>query len=48
MNEADLAILKAERLRAEIRYESRRFILQILFSLGATFGVGVLVGRYWR
>jgi hypothetical protein len=32
--------LKAERLRAEIRYESRRFILQILFALALSFGLG--------
>jgi hypothetical protein len=32
MNEADLAIRKAERLRQEIRYESRRFTLQIIVA----------------
>ena len=48
MNEADLAILKAERLRAEIRYESRRFTLQILFALALAFGLGAAAGHYWR
>ena len=46
MNETDLAILKAERLRAEIRYESRRFTLQIVLALALAFGLGVLTGRY--
>jgi hypothetical protein len=48
VNEADLAILKAERLRAEIRYETRKFVLQILLALGVMFGAGVLVGKFWR
>jgi hypothetical protein len=48
MNEADLAILKAERLRAEIRYESRRFILEILFALAVAFALGVAIGKLWR
>ena len=47
MNEGDLLILKAERLRAEIRYESRRFTLQLLAALGVAFGLGVAYGRFW-
>jgi hypothetical protein len=48
VNDADLAILKAERLRAEIRYESRRFILEILFALVVVFALGWALGRFWR
>ena len=49
MNEADLLILKADRLRAEIRYKSRRFTLQIILALGVAFGLGAVVGRFfWR
>ena len=45
MNEADLAILKAERLRAEIRYENRVFVLQII----VIFAAGLLAGHFlWR
>jgi hypothetical protein len=47
MNESDLLLLKAERLRAEIRYETRRFILQIVFALAVAFGVGIWFGRAW-
>jgi hypothetical protein len=47
MNEAEFRILQAERLRAEIRYESRRFTLQILFALGLAFALGAAFGRYW-
>jgi hypothetical protein len=48
LNEADFRILQAERLRAEIRYESRRFILEILFALALAFGLGAAAGHYWR
>jgi hypothetical protein len=48
LNEADFRILQAERLRAEIRYESRRFTLQILFALALAFVAGYLVARVWR
>ena len=48
LTEADFRILQAERLRAEIRYESRRFTLQILLALALAFGVGYLAGRFWR
>jgi hypothetical protein len=48
LNEADFRILQAERLRAEIRYESRRFMLQILFALALAFGLGAAAGHYWR
>jgi hypothetical protein len=48
MNEADLALLKAERLRAEIRYENRRFVLQILSALALAFALGVAIGHVWR
>jgi|HubBroStandDraft_6_1064221.scaffolds.fasta_scaffold663591_2 hypothetical protein len=45
MNDADLLLLKGERLRQEIRAENRRFILQLLFAIGA----GVVAGHYfWR
>jgi hypothetical protein len=48
VNEGDLAILKAERLRQEIRVETRKFVLRILLALAVTFGAGVLIGRFWR
>jgi hypothetical protein len=49
MYEADFLLLKAERLRQEIRYESRRFILQIILALSLAFAAGALVGHYyWR
>jgi hypothetical protein len=48
VNEADLVLLKIERLRQEIRYESRRFVLEILFALVVAFGAGVAAGRLWR
>jgi hypothetical protein len=48
MNEADLALLKAERLRQEIRAENRRFMVQFLFGLAAAFSAGFMLGRLWR
>jgi hypothetical protein len=49
LNEADFRILQAERLRAEIRYESRRFTLQILFALVLAFAAGAAAGHVlWR
>jgi hypothetical protein len=48
MNEADLAILKAERLRRQINAEARRFVVQIMFALGLAFALGVALGRFWR
>jgi hypothetical protein len=48
MNEADLNILKAERLRQEIRVENRRFILEILAALALAFGLGAAAGHLWR
>jgi hypothetical protein len=48
LNEADFRILQAERLRAEIRYESRRFILEILFALALAFAFGWALGRFGR
>jgi hypothetical protein len=47
VNEADLAILKAERLHAQIRYESRRFTLQVIAALIAAFALGFAVGHWW-
>jgi hypothetical protein len=45
MNEADLLLLKAERLRQEISAENRRFIWQIIVALAIAFAAGVLIGK---
>ena len=44
--EADLVVLKLERLRRQINAEARRSILQIILALALAFGAGVLTGRY--
>ena len=40
--------LRIERLRRQIDREARAFVLRLVLALGATFVVGVLVGKLWR
>ena len=44
----DAELLKLERLRRQINAEARRSVMQIVFALGLVFGLGVLIGRFWR
>lgn len=46
--EADLALIKIERLRQELRIESRKFVLTIVLTLGLAFGLGVAFDRFLR
>jgi hypothetical protein len=48
VNEADIALLKLERLRRQINREARAFTLQIVAALVVAFVLGYLAGRYWR
>lgn len=43
----DLMTIQIERLRQEMRMESRKFIVQIALALTAALGVGVAIGRFW-
>lgn len=36
-----------ERLRQEIKMESRKFLVQLLIGLTTAVGVGVAIGRFW-
>jgi hypothetical protein len=44
--EADLVVLKLERLRRQINAEARRSVLQIILALTVAFAFGFLAGRY--
>lgn len=44
--EADLVVLKLERLRRQINAEARRSVWQIILALALAFALGVLTGRY--
>jgi hypothetical protein len=35
-----------ERLRQEIRMESRKFLVQLLISIAAAIGVGIAISRF--
>jgi hypothetical protein len=35
-----------ERMKQEMKYESRKFLIQFLTSLSAAFGAGILAARF--
>ena len=37
----------SEKMRQEIRTDSRKFLVQLLIGLAAAVGVGVAIGRFW-
>jgi hypothetical protein len=42
----DLMTIQIERLRQEIRYETRKFLVQFVIALAAALGVGIAIGRF--
>jgi len=43
----DLMTIQIERLRHEIRMESRKFLVQVLVAAAALFAAGVAVGHFF-
>lgn len=43
----DLTMIQIERLRQEIRYESRKFAIQFVLAIAAALAAGVAIGRFW-
>jgi hypothetical protein len=42
----DLMTIQIERLRQEIRMETRKFVIQALLAAAALIGVGIAIGRF--
>jgi hypothetical protein len=42
-----LMTTQIERLRQEIRMETRKFLVQLLLAFAATLAAGVAIGRFW-
>lgn len=42
----DLMTIQIERLRQEMRMESRKFAVQFVLALAAAVGVGIALGRF--
>jgi hypothetical protein len=42
-----LMISQEERLRQEIRMETRKFLVQLLIGSAAILAAGVALGRFW-
>lgn len=38
---------QAERLRQEIKMETRKFVVQLVIGIAAVLAVGVAIGRFW-
>jgi hypothetical protein len=38
---------QTERLRQEIRYENRKFIMQAILALAAAIGAGIAIGHFF-
>lgn len=38
---------QTERLRQEIRLETRKFVVQAILAFAATLAAGVAIGRFW-
>ena len=43
----DLMTIQIERLRQELRYESRKFAVQFTLAIAAALAAGVALGRFW-
>jgi len=43
---SELMTSQIERLRQEIRYENRKFLIQFVLAITAALGVGIAIGRF--
>lgn len=43
----DLMTIQIERLRQEIKMETRKFAVQFTLAMAAALAAGVAIGRFW-
>jgi hypothetical protein len=41
-------MMRIAQLRRELDRDARAFALRLILGLGVVFGLGVLVGKFWR
>jgi hypothetical protein len=43
----ELMVTQTERLRQEIKMETRKFAVQLVLGIAACLAAGVAIGRFW-
>lgn len=43
----ELMVTQIERLRQELRFENRKFYIQLSLAFAAVLGVGIAIGRFF-